>query len=295
MLKVLIVLTILYGTANAMGIDFSLGGLRQDPKGTIEYQGTRISLDDDLKLKRRTKEEARLKLEHPIPLLPNIYLQYIPMRFKGVNRITKEIEYGGRRYKANTDLYSKLKFDHLDLGLYWNVGLIQKATDELLDPEFGINVRILGFRGELKGIDVITGQEARESKSFTAPVPMAFLGLGLKTPGAPVSLKGELRALPVSKISYYDLTGEVRIKPVKLLYLSLGYRYEKLRIDEIKDVYSNVSIRGPFVMVGLEFRGKLPNASFVDLVDKGLKRLFTIPQANFWKIFVYSLHSWYFW
>lgn len=237
----------------AANLDFSIGGLRQDPSGKIEYEGTRISIDDDLKLGKRTRVEARLKIEHPLPTIPNLYLQYIPMRFKGVNRIAREIEYGGRRFQANTDLYSELRLDHYDLGLYANLGFIQKLTGDMLDPELGLNVRLLGFKGKLTGIDVLTGQEVTESKSFNVPIPMLYAGLGYRIPGAPLKIRGEFRTLPVSRVKYYDLLGELRINPVKYAYLSLGYRYEKLKIDKIGDVYSDVRIKGPFIMVGVEF------------------------------------------
>lgn len=253
MLKLILLFIFLSTSAYATGFDLSIGGLRQDPSGDIEYEGTRVNLDDDLKLGRRTRVDVRAKIEHPVPLLPNLYLQYIPMMFKGVNRITREIEYGGRRFQANTDLYSELKLDHYDIGLFGNLAFIKKATSDMLDPELGLNVRILGFRGKLTGIDVSTGQQVTESKSLDVPVPMIYAGLGLRIPGAPVSIRGELRGLPVSKVKYYDVQGELRIMPVKPVYLSFGFRYEKLRIDKISDVYADVRIRGPFVLVGVEF------------------------------------------
>ncbi|MEM3744085.1 MAG: hypothetical protein QXW43_06110 [Candidatus Methanomethyliaceae archaeon] len=73
---------------------------------------------------------------------------------------------------------------------------------------------------------------------------MLYAGLGLKVPGAPFSVKSELRSLPVSKVKYYDITGEIRMKPMKPVYLSLGYRYEKLKIEKISDLYADVRIRG---------------------------------------------------
>lgn len=237
----------------AINFDISVGALRQDPSGSLEYKGTRVDVEEDLNLPRKTKPYIRVKMEHPVTFLPDLYLQFIPTKFTGQNTITRDIEYGGKIFQANTDLSSKLKLDHYDIGLYTNLRFIQKGTNDVLDPELGLNVRIIDFEGTLRGTELGTGTQISESKSLTVPVPMLYAGLGVNIPGAPLSLRGEIRALPISKLSYYDITGELRIKPVKPVYLSVGYRYEKIKIDDIKDLYSNLKIKGPFVMVGVEF------------------------------------------
>lgn len=252
-LSSLIICLLISSNSFAVNFDISAGAMRQEPSGNFEYRGTRVDTEEDLNLPKKTKPYLRVKMEHPVAFLPDIYLQFIPTKFTGQNTITRDIQYGGRTYQANTDISSRLKIDHYDIGLYTNLRFIQKGTNNVIDPEIGLNLRVIDFEGTLRGTELGTGAQISESKSLTVPVPMLYAGLGINFPGVPFSLRGEIRALPISKLSYYDLTGELRIKPVKPLYVSLGYRFEKLKIDDIKDLYSDLRIKGPFVMVGVEF------------------------------------------
>lgn len=90
-------------------------------------------------------------------------------------------------------------------------------------------------------------------------MPMLYFGGEINIPQAPLSLRAELKTIPISKFKYHDFTGEFRIIPIKNTpplknaYISIGYRTEKLKIDNIKDVFADARNSGPFAIMGVKF------------------------------------------
>ena len=249
MKRVLFMLALFTGFSYALeGLEgeVSLGALSLSPSGYIQYQGDRVDVKGDMALGRETKPFARMKLE--LPVLPNLYLQYIPMSFKG--EADRSFTYGGVTF--NGRIKSSVRLNHYDLGLYYNLPFLGIATGGILDPELGVNLRVIGFKGTVTEVNTGT----TEPKSLTTAIPMAYVGVGVDL--SYVKLLGELRGITYSGHLYYDVTGEVRLKPISIpllgsLFVGLGYRYERLKLDNLGDVNSDIKIKGLFGNVGVAF------------------------------------------
>lgn len=244
-------------------IDFeaSIGAVQQKPSGYVSYKAgsvaDRIDVKNDARLGDKTKPWAKFKLEHPIPVIPNIKLAYMPMKFDGSGVLTRDINWGGRTYQANADFSLSVKLDRVDTTLYYNLPFIKTATAGKLDVEFGLNVRTVMFDGKLSGKESGTGQSISESKSITLPIPMGHLAAEIR-PINQVSLVGELNYISYSKNTYYDYAAGLRLNSHGLLrtpikpFVEVGYRYEKLKIDE-QDVKTDLKIKGLYGLVGVRF------------------------------------------
>jgi hypothetical protein len=51
---------------------------------------TELNLKNDARIEDKTQLWARLKFEHTIPVIPNIKLAYMPMRFDGSGRLERD-------------------------------------------------------------------------------------------------------------------------------------------------------------------------------------------------------------
>ncbi len=237
--------------------DLSVGVMNHSPSGYIQYPtgtGDTVDLEDTLGLESKVKPFARAKIE--IPIVPNLYLQYIPMSFEGTGRYSTTLTFGDVDFQANVDLDTYVKVDHYDVGLYYNLPLVGAATAGLLDPEVGINVRILDLEGRVTGTESGTGLTRTESVSETVPVPMGYVSLGVNLPV--VSFIGELRGITYSGSYYYDLTAEVRAKPLSIpalagVFVGAGYRYEVLKLDDVGDLTAEIKVSSLFANVGVSF------------------------------------------
>ncbi|MEN8142644.1 MAG: hypothetical protein ABFQ82_03485, partial [Thermodesulfobacteriota bacterium] len=66
-----------------------------------------------------------------------------------------------------------------------------------------------------------------------------------------LAVEAELRGTGYSGSSYYDLIARVKYKFAGPAFLSAGYRYEAIDIDE-KDILADIEFSGPFAEVGFE-------------------------------------------
>ncbi len=242
-------------------IDFeiSVGAIQQKPRGYVSYEAEsdadRIDVKNDANLGDKTKPWAKLKLEHPIPLIPNIKLAYMPMKFDGSGVLTRDINWGGRTYQANADFNLSVKLDRVDTTLYYNLPFVKTATAGKLDVEFGLNVRTIMFDGKLSGTERGTGQSISESKSITLPIPMGHLAAEIR-PISLLSLVGEVNYIGYKNNAYYDYIAGLRLNPPVRIplkpFVEVGYRHEKLKIDE-QDVKTDLNIKGLYGLVGVRF------------------------------------------
>jgi outer membrane protein len=242
-------------------IDFeiSVGAIQQKPSGYASYKPLsdirdRIDLKNDARIEDKTQPWARLKFEHPIPIIPNIKLAYMPVKFEGSGRLTQDIRWGDFTFEANTDFNLSVKLDRVDATLYYNLPFIKTATAGKLDIEFGLNVRTITFEGKLSGIEKNTGLSISEVASITLPIPMGHLAAEIK-PINQLSLLGEVNYIGYSKNAYYDYRAGLRLSPVRALlkpFVEVGYRSEKLKIDE-KDVKTDIKMGGAYALVGIKF------------------------------------------
>ncbi len=244
-------------------IDFevSIGAIQQKPGGYVSYKAEsdedRIDIKNDANLGDKTKPWVKLKLEHSIPVIPNIKLAYMPMKFEGRGVLTRDINWGGRTYQANADFNLSVKLDRVDTTLYYNLPFIKTATAGKLDVEFGLNVRTVMFDSKLSGKEKNTNQSISESKSITLPIPMGHLATEIR-PINQVSLVGELNYIGYRKNTYHDYAVGLRLNSHGFVqttlkpFVEVGYRYEKLKIDE-EGVKTDLKVKGLYALVGVRF------------------------------------------
>jgi outer membrane protein len=244
-------------------IDFeaSIGAIQQKPRGYVSYKPIqdvdKIDVKNDAHLGDKTKPWVKLKLEHSIPVVPNIKLAYMPMKFDGSGVLTRDINWGGRTYKANADFNLSVKLDRVDTTLYYNLPFVKTATAGKLDVELGLNVRTVMFDGKLSGTEKNTNQSISESKSITLPIPMGHLAVEVR-PINQVSLVGELNYISYSKNTYYDYAVGLRLNSHGFVqttlkpFVEVGYRHEKLKLDE-ESVKADLKVKGLYALVGVRF------------------------------------------
>ena len=235
-------------SALGFGIEGAVGGWHQSPRGQLSYKALTIDdeldLKDDLNYDDKTRPFGRLKIDMPL-FFPNIYLMYTPMKFEGVGEKEFSFNFGDDTIIANEPFESKLVADHFEVGLYYS--FFEELTADILSFEVGLNARILRLEAEIK-------QEASgvsESEKGTVPVPMLYLGLLIR-PVKWLALEGEGRGLAYSGDAYYSLIGRVRVNFWGPLFVTGGYRYDKLKYED-DDLNIDINIGGPFAELGFAF------------------------------------------
>ncbi len=232
----------------AIGLEVALGGWQQSPKGTLAFEAFTVDdvldLEKDLNYDDETRVFGRLKIDMPL-VIPNIYLMATPMEFEGIGQKNVDFKFGDVTFAANTNFFSKITLDNYDIGLYYGIPFIETATLDMLNIEVGINVRIYDFEG------LIQQGAINESESFTLPIPMVYLAAQFR-PIEKLAIEAEGRGIAYSGEHVYSLIGRLRLNVFGPLFVTGGYRYDEIEIDE-EGVVIEADFSGPFAEVGLAF------------------------------------------
>ncbi len=231
----------------AIGVEVSGGVTQQFPSGYLSYKGVGLDIRNDLKYDRATMPIARVKLDMPL-VLPNIYLTAAPLRFSGQGSKDIQFQFGNvAAFSANVPYDTDFQLDSYDATLFYGVPMLETATMDKVKVEFGINVRILDFKASISQ----TQTGLSQSKSLTAAVPMGFFYFQLN-PIEKIGIEGEVKGIAYGGSRYYNLTGRVKYRIVKLLFVAAGYKFDNLRIDQ-SDVRTDLMFGGPQLEFGLDF------------------------------------------
>ena len=222
-------------------------------KGANDY----LDLKNDAHFSQKTQPYIGVRITNNLPILPNLKLDYMPMKFSGSGTLNRQITFGGTTYQANANFNLNAKLNRFDILAYYHLPFISTATKDMLKIRLGLNVRVVDFSESFTGTEVNTNQTVTESKSLTVPVPMGHVGVTF-SPIKQVSLVGDLNYVSYGSNDYYNYNAGLRLSPVGLFksaivpFIQVGYRYEKLKIDQ-SSVYADVKVKGPYALIGIEF------------------------------------------
>jgi len=242
-------------------VSIEAGGVEQDPSGFVSYEAQSstdyLDLKNDAHFSQKTQPYIGVRITNNLPILPNLKLDYMPMKFSGSGTINKQITFGGTTYNLNAGFNLNAKMNRFDILAYYHLPFITAATKDMLKVRLGLNVRIVDFSESLTGTEAGSTQTVTESKSLTVPVPMGHVGVTF-SPIKQVSLVGDLNYVSYGSNNYYNYNAGLRLSPVGLFksaivpFIQVGYRYEKLKINK-DSVYADVKVKGPYALIGVEF------------------------------------------
>jgi outer membrane protein len=237
------------------------GGVEQDPSGVVSYKAQNstdyIDLKNDAHFSKKTQPYIGVRITNSLPILPNLKLDYMPMKFSGSGTLNRPITFGGITYEEHANFTLNTKINRFDVEAYYHLPFISAATKDMIKVRLGLNVRIVDFSESFTGTDQTTGYTVTQSKSLTVPIPMGHIGVTF-SPIKQVSLVGDLNYVSYGSNNYYNYNLGLRLSPVGLFksaivpFVQAGYRYEKLKINQ-SSVYANVDVKGPYLLAGVEF------------------------------------------
>jgi outer membrane protein len=234
----------------AFGLEIAGGAWLQSPSGTLAYEALDpddfLDLENDLKYEDETRFFGRLNIDMPV-FIPNIYVMLTPMEFEGDGIKAFDFNFGGQVISGSAPFYSRLNLNHADIALYYGIPGLETATGDMLNIDIGINVRI--YDVEARIVQESTSVDITES--ITVPIPQVFLALQFR-PTDFLALEAEGRGISISGNKAYSLIGRLRFNIVGPLFLTGGYRYDKIDIDE-EGVIIDTDFSGPFAEAGLSF------------------------------------------
>jgi outer membrane protein len=206
-------------------IDASVGVSIPTPSGSITMgtgaSATPLDLVSALNLGNGSDTIAKLDFKHFIPIIPNIYLHHLPVSVAGDKAYgAGGVNIAGTTYAPSQTLHSEITINQDDLGLYWGVPFLGIATAGMLHANFGLNLRNTDFKASFK----VNGSNVVNPAAFTTVIPMLYVEADFTPPFLSImTLEVEAKTLPYAGSSISEYSAELKIKPIPVVYIGLGY------------------------------------------------------------------------
>lgn len=236
-----IIASALCATAQADVIGASAGVVAWNPdfKGDVRSGGESVSVEDDLRLKDDWFTQAYVALEHPIPLLPNIKLQFTELTQDGqgqVNATFNGVNFGG-------PVKSELDLSHADLVLYYEV------LDNIVSLDLGLGARF--FDGQLKITQTNVANRSSQT-DLDEVIPLVYVAPSVSLPLTGLSVGAEVAGIGYSGNRLMDVTARIRYEIV-VVGIEAGWRQLEVKLDDIDDIDADIKFGGPFVSLMVDF------------------------------------------
>lgn len=184
-------------------------------------------------------------LEHPIPLVPNIKLARTTLDTSGSTTINTQFTFGDEVYLINDVLTTELELTATDYILYYEI-----LDNDLVSIDIGISGK------QIEGDILVMDQDGRSSQeSVNAIIPMGYARVQVGLPFTGLSLFAEGSGLAIDDDSITDYQVAITYSFLESLALDMslqaGYRNTTIDINDVDDVYADLTFDGAFI--GIEF------------------------------------------
>jgi len=212
--------------------------------GEGETNQATFNFDDE------TQGSFFIALEHPIPLVPNIKISSTSLDTVGTGTLAGSFTFEGETYDATTSLDTTFDASYVDYTLYYEL-----FDNDLLTFDFGLTARDL--ETQINVVGDVAGTSTSADLSASGIVPLLYVNTIIGLPFTGFNLFAEGNILSYDGNSIYDyqvgVSYELLDNIAVDLDVNLGYRAVGLKLDDIDDLYSDLTFEGVFLGATVHF------------------------------------------
>lgn len=246
------VTALLLGTtvsAGVLNIEGGAGAWNAAPSGSLRYEDSNwISAQDELGYDNEAILSLWATLEHALPFLPDLRLEYTGIDYGG--RTHGYIGWGPWHYSDHA--LSRLTIDEYDAILYYALpGIVP-----WLHLDIGLDLKWINTR---YFIEDDYGMEATYDESDSFVIPQGYLRARAGIPGTQLGVETQLQYIGNGSSTLYDVRLKADYTFTDLLPLlqpavEIGYRTQRIKIDEEEyDTKVDLDLGGFYLGVMLRF------------------------------------------
>lgn len=232
-LQSFLALTMLFSTlANAdfTRVEMGAGAWSNEAKGLLTYRDGASIGNYTSDEKSNTSGYVWLMVKHPLPVLPNLRLEYTSVEDAGaVNGSFEDFTVAG---VANADI----KMNQYDAVLYYNI--LDNTAWITLDV--GLDVKFIDLDFRANGNLLVNGTpQGSYSVNETLPLPMGYVRARVQIPSTDIGLEADAKYVTYdgSSVSDYRVKVDYTFDFVPLVQpaVELGYRAQKFDLTYDND------------------------------------------------------------
>ena len=218
--------------ADTLGLEVGAAYWNAQTSGNVEYKGSSIDLEKDLGYGDLNTNFIWASFEHPIPLIPNLKIQHT--QIDDSSSKSANVTFDNKVYSGTVS--SSIKLNQTDFILYYEL------LDNWVNLDLGINGKY--FDGSIDISDTLSTTSS--TKDLTYVVPMAYAKVKFDLPFSGLSVESDLSYISYSGSKSYDFKGGLNYLTSFGLGATVGYRTEKIQLDDVSNVYSDIEISGAY-------------------------------------------------
>ena len=217
-------------SADTFGLEMGAAAWASKTSGNIEYKGDSIDLEKDLGYEDLNTNFIWASFEHPIPLIPNIKIQHT--KIEDTASKISNVTFDNKTFSGNVS--SSLQLNQTDFIAYYEL------LDNWVNLDVGINGKFIDASVSVND----TSTTPASNKNLEYIIPMVYAKARFDLPFSGLSAETDLSYITYEDSEFYDLKGGLLYETSFGLGATAGYRMEKLQLDDISDVNSNIEFKG---------------------------------------------------
>lgn len=233
--------------ADIARIEIGAGAWMQTPEGSISYKSGAISGNDTSKEDDETSGYVWLLVKHPVPIIPNLRLEYVSLDNTGTATGTFE------DYTIPTSTTTLLEMTQYDVIPYYNI--LDNTAWITLD--LGIDFKVIDatYTADNVTIGATPGQQYTENSTIV--IPMAYARARVEIPTTDFGIETDIKYISFDSNTMYDVRAKVDytfdITPIIQPAIEVGYRIQKIETDDSIDANINLDYSGLYAGVIFRF------------------------------------------
>jgi len=231
--------------ADMTRVEIGAGAWAQTPSGIADYNaGGNVTGTNTFDETKDTSAYVWMLIKHPIPVVPNIRLEYVSVHATG----TATGSWNGIAIPGTSN--SVLDMKEYDIIPYYNI--LDNTFWTTLD--LGLDIKVPDLDYKVESNDDFTGYE----DTYTTPIPLVYARVRVEIPSTNIGIESDAKYVTTGSSTIYDVRAKIDytfdISPVVQPALEIGYRTQKFKIDEDdEDVKTDVDFSGFYAGLMLRF------------------------------------------
>ena len=233
--------TLLLSVANAdfLRAEVGAGAWFSKSSGNIKADSSGLSGIDSSKEKTKTNMYAWALFKHFVPVVPNLKVEYTKLESLGVATQNFGSYYGGGNE-------SKLTMKQLDIIPYYNI--LDNTFWTTID--LGVDIKIIDAQYSVSN-------EPASNVTKTIPLPMGYARARVEVPFSGIGIEADAKYLKYSDNLAYDAKAKIDytfdITPLIKPAIEIGYRVQKVEVDRLSDLKTDLDFKGIYAGLMLRF------------------------------------------
>lgn len=233
------------GTANAdrlFGVYAGAGVWQQEYSGDIASGAEDVDVERDLDLDDQNSNVLYFALEHGVPVLPNLRLNYADISTDGRNTLTRTVAFRGQTFTVSDEVRSELDLTQMDAVAYYQV------LDNMVSLDLGLAARWVDGDVEVSSTSGVGRAE------FEGAVPLLYGRGRADLPLTGLWVGAEAMGMAYDGHQLLDASAQVGWESPVGLGAEIGWRSYNLELDSFDNIdNAEIDISGPYAAVNFHF------------------------------------------